>query len=306
MDKSRVCVLLSAYNGERYIEEQIRSVLAQKDVDVFLLIRDDGSKDSTVSLIKTCAEGRENVRFYAEGNVGVQRSFFDLLLKSPEADYYAYCDQDDFWDEDKLASAVDRLKTLDPDKPGLYYSNLRIADSELRTIRYSHNAPQVQKNKYSALAEPMGTGCTMVMNRCAAELIRSHVPKKCSNHDSWTYLVCRFFGNTVYDAEPHISYRQHSANKIGTYTSSNVISNYRRRFSNLFHNNGEPRYTNACELVARFGGEMTKKDLVKAKEVALYKTSFLRKCRLLFDPSIHTTSWQREIAYRCLIISEKV
>ena len=93
----KVQVLLSTYNGEKYLKEQLDSIIAQKGVDVHILARDDGSKDDTIKIL----EGYENIDIIKGSNIGVCKSFFELINKSGEYDYYSFADQDDVWDCDR-------------------------------------------------------------------------------------------------------------------------------------------------------------------------------------------------------------
>ena len=108
-----VSVLMSTYNGEKYIREQIESILNQKKVKVHLLIRDDGSQDSTIEIVKEYANKYPNVSVYAGKNIGIGNSFMELLRNAPEADYYAFADQDDVWLDGKLERAIELIKATE-------------------------------------------------------------------------------------------------------------------------------------------------------------------------------------------------
>lgn len=124
MKKPRVEVLMSTYNGELYIDEQIQSILSQKDVDLNLLIRDDASKDNTIEKIKKYTT-RDNVSFYNGKNIGATRSFFDLMNHAGEYEYYCLSDQDDVWDDDKVITAVNKLLPYS-DQPAFYNIQITI------------------------------------------------------------------------------------------------------------------------------------------------------------------------------------
>ena len=111
-DEMKVCVLISTYNGERFLEEQIASIIAQKGVEVDILVRDDGSSDMTCSLLERWQkEGK--LKWYKGENLGFARSFMNLLKTASGYDYYAFCDQDDIWLEDKLQRAVTALEKIE-------------------------------------------------------------------------------------------------------------------------------------------------------------------------------------------------
>ena len=297
-----VCVLLSTYNGEAFLREQLDSLFAQEDVELTILARDDGSSDGTTAILAAYAEQHPNLRFFCGSNCGPARSFFTLMEKAPEADYYAFCDQDDVWDPDKLKIAVGMLAKADPAAPNVYHYNLRIVDRALHFYRLSHARPYAQKTKYSVLTEDCATGCTIVFNRTAEELLRHHIPAYFSMHDSWVYLVCRFFGTAIYDFDAHISYRQHGDNAIGTYLGRKTKDIYLERFHRLFNRELQPRYNNARSFYEEFGFMLNEKDRKKVLKLVRYKDSLPRRLSLLFDTEIHASDLSREIRYRGLIL----
>lgn len=297
----KVCVLLSTYNGVEYVAQQIDTLLGQQGVQIEIIARDDGSTDGTRGILQRYEEGSDCFHWYAGSNVGPSNSFFDLIRAAPNADYYAFCDQDDVWDSDKLETATAALDKLDEEVPNCYFSNLRIVDKDLNYYRESHDAPLVQNNKYSALVEDMATGCTMVFNKKAADLVRAHIPVKCSMHDSWVYLTCKFFGETVYDFGSHISYRQHGDNVVGTYLDKKTINIYLSRIKRLFNRKLQPRYSNACSFMDEYGEMMTATDKVQVEKIVRYKTSLLNRVRLIFDRDIYATSRGRDVRFRLLV-----
>ena len=297
-----VCVLLSTYNGEKYLKEQLDSLLWQENVELKIFIRDDGSKDSTLQILDEYSKKDSRITYFVGDNRGPAQSFFDLIINSPDADYYAFCDQDDVWDKDKLEIAIDFLEKEDDSKPNMYYSNLRIVDQNLQYYRLSHSTPSVQNNKYSALTEDMATGCTVVFNKTAANFVRSGSPKYCSMHDTWIYMICKFFGKTIYDFDAHISYRQHENNVVGTYLGKKTKEIYVARIKRLFNRELQPRYNNACNFYKTFGDILESKDKEKVLKIVNYKKSLLNKLSLLFDKEIYASSRNRELRYKLLII----
>ena len=130
----KINVLLSTYNGELYIAEQLDSLLRQTVIDnMKIIIRDDGSTDSTLKIIEEYKSKNSNIIFYRGENLKPAKSFWHLLQNCDEADYFAFCDQDDVWDEDKLEVAINQLKEHD-DVPALYFSDARVVDSELNLL----------------------------------------------------------------------------------------------------------------------------------------------------------------------------
>lgn len=210
----RVAVLLSAYDGERFLAEQVESVLSQQGVDVTLLVRDDGSRDGTLRVLdRWRADAR--MKLFSESNIGVVESFFRLLsLASDESDYFAFCDQDDVWRPDKLRAAVDVLDRGEASRAQLYTGRLALVGEDLRPLGASR-LPRRPLAFENALVENVVTGCAAVFNRRARELMLAHPHAGAQIHDWWLYLVVAAFGDVHYDPSPRVLYRQHDGNVIG-------------------------------------------------------------------------------------------
>ncbi|MCQ2437555.1 MAG: glycosyltransferase [Clostridia bacterium] len=185
-----VCVLLSAYNGAQYLEEQIDSVLAQTGVNVFLDIRDDGSPEPAKDIYAKYA-ALPNVRIRYGENLKPTAAFWKLLEDADDYKYYAFCDQDDIWDSDKLVSAVNLLRAEDPDRYLIYCGANRQIDSEGNPL--PENDP-----RYARLPVPptviervlicRGTvqGCTMVINDRLRERVLRYKPDFQKSRDIMT------------------------------------------------------------------------------------------------------------------------
>ena len=129
---NHVVVLLSTYNGERFLEEQLESIVAQKGVKPTIIVRDDGSTDRTREILDKWQEGGR-LRWYNGPNMGPARSFLNLLRDSDDADYYAFSDQDDYWLPEKLDVATSKLAPYG-DEPALYFSQTQLVDKDLKEI----------------------------------------------------------------------------------------------------------------------------------------------------------------------------
>lgn len=209
----KILILLSTYNGERYLPELLSSLLEQTDVDLHVLIRDDGSKDNTVSYLKTIDDNR--IEYYIGENKHAVGSFLELIQKaSLNYDYYAFCDQDDVWLKDKLSTAVCRLNKVESKKPALYYSGQIITDADLN-ILYKHNLDTKRSVKANCIFNQMA-GCTAVFNRELLQYLKKYSPQNIYGHDVWCYRICAALeGNILVDSEGKILYRQHDHNVVG-------------------------------------------------------------------------------------------
>lgn len=295
----KITVLVATYNGERYLAEQLDSILMQSGVELSVICRDDGSKDSTLEILKKYKDVYSNFNYYTGPNVKSARCFFDLLSNAGDSDYYAFSDQDDVWDIDKLKVAGDILNKYDNSKPQLYMSNLRVVDQNLNYIRNAHIVPKKDDNPYSVLTEHYATGCTMVFNKALLEMCVAHLPNGEIMHDTWFEFVARFFGEVHYDFEPHMSYRQHERNVIGA--SVNMWVRCKNRFKRVLSKQ-EPRYHHAKVFVDTFDSVPSNADWEKLNKVVHYKDTIGKWISLFFDRDIRTSSWDSEVRYRFLIL----
>ena len=122
---NKVLILMSVYNGEKYLVEQIESLIHQERVDVSILVRDDGSSDGTIDILENY-KTKGILDFYTGENLRPARSFMHLLFNAPDCDYYAFCDQDDVWLPEKLLVATDALK--DVNGPSMFYHAMDLVD----------------------------------------------------------------------------------------------------------------------------------------------------------------------------------
>jgi glycosyltransferase involved in cell wall biosynthesis len=208
----RVVVVMSTYRGERFISEQIRSILEQLSADGLLLLRDDGSDDRTVDRVEDFGDPR--IRIESGPNLGFARSFFALLASVPQdAELIMLSDQDDVWLPGKIDRAVQQLRGRAD--PVLYCSRLQLVDESLRPLGLSAAWPR-GPSFANALAENIVTGCTAALNRPALELVlRLGNPLRIQFHDWWMYLVISAFGTVLTDPVPTMLYRQHGGNVVG-------------------------------------------------------------------------------------------
>ena len=224
----RVLVLLSTYNGQEYLGEQLESILTQKVEHLDILIRDDGSTDNTIAIIKEYMIKNENIFFYTGENLKSCRSFFDLISKaSDNYDYYAFADQDDYWLPDKLSKAIEKLDTVKEGKVALYCSNVITTDENLDPIKTVCSKKEIKINFKNAVFENIVIGCSCVINNELFLLIKQHIPDRCYMHDWWCYIVASYYGEVIYDYNSYILYRQHTGNVLGT--PRNILCQYLRR-----------------------------------------------------------------------------
>lgn len=204
----RVNILLSSYNGERFIAEQLDSLFNQTYSNIAIHIRDDGSTDNTVDLINSCLAHNKPFTLTRGNNIGVVASFLHLLASSGgPGDLYAFCDQDDVWKSEKIARAVEKIMNRPVPDRVLYCSRLEYVDEYLKHLDYSLIPRFVGFS--NAVVENIATGCTVVFGETIRQLILEGTPDDMMMHDWWAYLIASVFGEIVYDDIPSIQYRQH-------------------------------------------------------------------------------------------------
>jgi len=205
---------MSTYNGNQYIREQISSIFAQVDIKVKLLIRDDGSKDNTIEIIRSIYN--EDIELVVESNIGVANSYYQLLKmaagRDEKYDYFALADQDDIWLPDKLISAIQLIKEK---KADLYCGSLDAFKDKSPVSRHMF----INKNLFSdteLMLRSSVPGCTMVFNSKLLFRICEYTPQWMEMHDSWILRVCKYTGmKVVMDSVPKIRYRLHDNNTCG-------------------------------------------------------------------------------------------
>jgi glycosyltransferase involved in cell wall biosynthesis len=209
----RIFVLMSTFNGERFVIQQIRSILEQLPPGGCIMIRDDGSSDATSALV--AGLGDDRVSLLRGENIGFARSFLTLLQAVPsDADTVFFADQDDVWLPGKIDRARKALAGFSL-HPALYCSAQMLANEQLLPFNVTPRWPR-PPSFCNALSENIVTGCTAALNRTAMELVRrAGVPDRVRFHDWWLYLVISAFGTVVFDEEPTLLYRQHAGNQIG-------------------------------------------------------------------------------------------
>ena len=280
----RLLILLSTYNGAQFIEEQINSILLQRDVEWSLLIRDDGSSDNTVDILKKFQKNApEKIQIIEGANVGWKRSFMILAeyasKEYPSVQLFAFADQDDIWLPDKLSSAIKQLNTLS-EGPRLYASNLNYYKDgiDLGVIRHSKPVPTWQ----NCLIRNYATGCTIVFNRELLSLLIKEYDTIDIPHDYWAYMIAVLCGNVVIDDHSYILYRQHSNNQVGA--KSGMLEIWKRRlksFLSTSDNNSKEQY--ARDLLRIHGDSMSPEVKRTVLKVASYRNSIFTTFALLID-----------------------
>lgn len=220
--KELIDVLLATYNGEKYLKEQIDSILKQTYQNIQLIISDDGSKDHTREILKEYEEKDNRVKvYYQNENLGCIRNF-EFLLKQVKSPIYMLSDQDDIWKPEKIEKTYEKLIE---EKADLVFGDLEVVDDELKTMYPSFNdfmklSRKIRKFKNTAQLNYLYncvTGCTILSKKKWIEkILPLPVQSKYVLHDHWIGLMISLKGKLAYMPEKYIRYRQHEDNEVGT------------------------------------------------------------------------------------------
>lgn len=229
--EEQIDVLLATYNGEKYIKEQIESILNQTYRNIRIIISDDCSTDNTVKILEEYKEKDKRIELYTQtANLGVVKNI-EFLLKKVENELYMLSDQDDVWLPEKIEKSLETLKKQNAD---LVFGDLEVVDRELNTIYPSFGdfmllndkiKKYIGTNRINYLYNCV-TGCTVL---CKKSLIEKILPfpttSKYVIHDFWIGLIASLNGKMVYMPEKYIKYRQHGNNEVGTKKVSHEMDN---------------------------------------------------------------------------------
>lgn len=296
---------MSTYNGERYLIEQIDSILAQERVDVHLLVRDDGSKDRTCEILDKYVLSHPNIEVVKAENVGFIKSFSKLIEMAQntriQADYFAFSDQDDVWMPHKLKMASDSLSHMDQEKPLLFSSNSMYVDETLNPIGLFHKE-ELYRTKENVMIYPTEQGCSMVFNRKAVELYNHHHPTV-SWHDRWMCLICNFMGEMVYCNESLFYYRIHSSNTLsGKRSFLKVYSDDIKEFFTTPSVN----YPMIIEFYNSFQNYLDDNAIHMIDDYIAYRHSFRIKMKIIFLSKYqYSFLWWRRLRNAFLVLFNK-
>lgn len=306
--KPNIAVLMSTYNGEKFIREQLESIFSQKGVNVMLYVRDDGSRDDTCRILKEYAN-RFPLALITDGeNLGPGASFLRLLYHyafEPNIDYFAFADQDDIWLENKLQVAVNAIKSSNTTGPILYSSNQFLYVDGKKTGK-RHKERQ-SATLISHLTRNTISGCTFVLNKELVQMVtkaKHAEPRviKYHLHDAWLMLVAIACGHVIYDEEAYMLYRIHGGNVVGVkgITLKQRLGRLQRFFVN--RDDANLRMITAQQLLKSFSDEMQEHDKTILKLYANYQNSWKEKWALLINPEVLRDCGENPLMFRLKVL----
>lgn len=309
----RVQILLATYNGGRYIEEQLISLFNQTYQDFELLIRDDGSKDNTLEIVRKYREKYPNrIQLISDNQKGLGPSGnFSRLMTYATANYIMFCDQDDIWLPHKIEKTLNKMLELEEingeNIPILIHSDLKIVDEDLKVLNESMSQAQKlcsNKNEFNKLLIQNNiTGCTMMINKSLKEIAGS-VPKEAIMHDWWLGLVASSVGIIGYIDQALILYRQHGRNDVGAqvYNFNNIIKKINKNGldkAKLSINKTIKQAEAFYSLYGKFMKETEKDILVNFMNIQ--KNSKIKKLSILYKYKLYKIGTVRNLVLICII-----
>jgi glycosyltransferase involved in cell wall biosynthesis len=269
-----VLVMMATFNGEKFLREQLDSIYAQDNVKVKVLVRDDGSTDATLNILDDYHSSND-LDYIAGEHLAVDFGFLELLrMADKHFDFYAFSDQDDVWNRDKLDTAVQSLEAFDKSVPALYYCGQELVDENLKhleTHRLNSERSLMSRFLLSDIA-----GCTAVFNVALVERVNQFCPEYSLMHDSWLLKVCLALGGHVFvDPDAHIKYRQHGNNTVGLQHS--FIANVKQAWQYITKYSVEKQMR---ELFRGYGPEMVAPYAGLCQDVCNYRDNYRIKARL--------------------------
>ncbi len=297
----KVIVLMSTYNGEKYVSEQIDSILSQTYSNIEILVRDDGSKDKTVEILKKY-EKENKIQLIQGENVGFIKSFFSLIKEAGEADYYAFSDQDDVWFENKIEKAVSLLEKEEKNIPILYFAAYDFYNANMEFTGHGgiyKKGPSFR----NSLVDCITLGINCVMNKKAVEMMKQDIPQNSCGHDWWTYMLCSGLGKVIYDTTPVLKYRRHDNNVSagGMNFIKFQIWRIKKFFVNGYFKNVKEQLK---EYETLYGNKLSKEN---QKLLKLFtNTSFGNWFKKVFYPKMFRQKLTDEILLRIIFVIGKL
>lgn len=293
-----IAIFLSTYNGSRYLKKQLDSIANQTYIDlIHLYVRDDGSTDSTLDIISqySC---KINITVILGDNVGPARSFWELFTnKDIMADYYAFCDQDDIWDKDKVEKGVKALNDS-IGLPMLWCSNCRLIDANDNIIADEMNHRKPAFTIVSQLVCGTTQGCAMLFNHSLRKYVMEKNIKDFPMHDYVVMMYAIAAGKIIYDEVPSFSYRIHSNNVVAN-SGKTTWDRIKKVKSSWFSQEHKRE-------ISKFANIIYKDNLEKLDKTTIQYINNLQKCRtniwarwkIIFDKKTVTDNKRAERSFK--------
>ncbi|MGY3870019.1 glycosyltransferase family 2 protein [Aeromonas crassostreae] len=307
-----IAILLATYNGSKFIEAQIESIITNDSYNLIskIVVTDDGSADNTVELVKKY----KNVLFIENTSIehGPSANFFNGLKYCKDMDYVFFCDQDDIWFNNKISVFIENIPKLNKNCPGVIYSNLELIGSEGeyigKTFFENESIPYDWACKISNLyLQNCAPGCSMLINNKVVNRMIDTYSNEIVMHDWWALLFASLYKNVVVIPECTAGYRQHDNNAIGATKKLSLLS-----IPSIFTRSRNNLKSTVLQL-SLFEKSLSVDELkmLSPKEIKVMRyivslnetTSFICRMKLVFCFSRYKSSLIRDIVTRLYFIN---
>lgn len=305
--RERVHIVLATYNGERFLREQMESVLAQTYENITVEVCDDGSTDGTEAIVREYEAQDERVKLHLNPhNLGYVKNFLEGV-KRCTAPYVMLCDQDDIWQKDKVEKtllAMQQAEKKKAGKPVLVFTDAVNFDSDTgEELGFFHETSHLDVKKVDTahlFMENKCIGCTMMMNRAILPYLEE-LPEEIRVHDWWLALICSHFGTIEYVPQATLRYRQHEENQIG---GSSYTGYLKKRLTHIREQRKAllQTYRQAAAFLRIFGEQMDRQQRVVAENFAgMEQTGFFGRRYRILRYGYKKSGWFRNIGLFLLV-----
>lgn len=296
----KICIIMSTYNGEKYIKQQLDSIFTSSK-NIILYVRDDGSTDRTIQILRDY-EIKHSVSIEVnEGeNVGSAESFLIALRECPKADYYAFCDQDDVWINGKLSAATQQIGATK--KPVLWCSDYQVTNSDLHVMIPSALENPVHDSLRAVFYNNV-PGCTMVFNWALMHELRKVNISKIRMHDIMAINIALITGKVIFDKTPYVLYRQHGNNVLGYSHKKIQIVKWIKEKLELIRNKEDYSTAEYAKMVlSLFGNQMNENEKKEYELISKMNCSLICRLKVLKRPYVKEKISRTSISIWCKIL----
>ena len=301
----RIQILMSTYNGEKYLREQLDSFVNLDNFEeVKVLIRDDGSTDSTLEILDEyrLKYGFEIIKGI---NIGLNKSMMNLFKECDmECDYFAYSDQDDVWLSDKLILASNMLDKMPKEKPLLFSSCSEVVDQNLKFISNT-DYPSRGTDFYNAMIQNIARGHTQVFNLEMVKEIRNKQfnIEEIYYIDWWIYLIATGIGKSIFSYEPTVKYRQHEENILGY--KSNPISDLRKKITLVLRDECRAMANQLREFRNTYRNVLPYEFIDELNSYYDNQSSIIKRVKYVINTNVYRQSFLQTLAFKVLYVIGK-
>jgi glycosyltransferase involved in cell wall biosynthesis len=303
-------IVLATYNGEKYIAEQLDSLLNQTYKNYLLYINDDCSTDSTPLIIEEYQKKYPDKIIFSrseKGSGSAKYNFLSLIEKAINCDYMLFCDQDDVWHNEKIEYSLSMIRAAEDQygksTPILFNTDLIITNETLETIYQSfqetHNVNHYKTKLNKIISQNTVTGCTMIINKALLEVLDTQ-PEYCIMHDWWIELTAAAFGRILYSDKKTILYRQHTDNSVGVRNMKSLIfmSNFLFNSSTVIKDALYNSYKQANSFLRIYEDKLTIHQQEMIKEyISIEHSNKIKKIYMLIRHGFLKNGIARKIAH---------